>query len=56
LQDLGEVYEGKSVGKEDLRQVQDRAPEASGARHLREYETQTETGMNLMNNSQLEGF
>jgi len=33
--------------------MQGRAPEESGARDLREYETQTETGMNRMNISQM---
>jgi hypothetical protein len=33
--------------------VQGRASEACGARDLREYETQTETGMNRMNISQM---
>jgi hypothetical protein len=36
--------------------MQDRAPEACGARDLREYETQTETGMKRMNNSHREDF
>jgi hypothetical protein len=36
-------HEGSGVSKEDLRQVQDRAPQGRGARDLRKLETQTET-------------
>jgi hypothetical protein len=32
-------YEGQGVSQEDLRQVQDRAPQGRGARDLREFET-----------------
>jgi hypothetical protein len=31
-------YEGSGISKEDLRQVQDRAPQGCGARDLRELE------------------
>ncbi len=34
------VYESTSIGKEDLRQVQGHPPPWSGARDLREFETQ----------------
>jgi hypothetical protein len=32
-------HEGQGVSQEDLRQVQDRAPQGRGARDLREFET-----------------
>jgi hypothetical protein len=40
-------YEGQSIGKENLRQVQDRAPQGCGACDLRELETQAETGIDF---------
>jgi hypothetical protein len=39
--------EGESVGEEDLRQVQDRAPPGRRARDLPEPEAQTEAGIGL---------
>jgi hypothetical protein len=38
-------HEGQSISKEDLRQVQDRAPQGRGAGDLREFETQTKAGV-----------
>jgi hypothetical protein len=39
------IYEGKSISKEDLRQVQDHSPQRRGAGDLRELETQTAPGV-----------
>jgi hypothetical protein len=36
-------HEGSGISQEDLRQVQDRAPQGCGASDLRERETQAET-------------
>jgi hypothetical protein len=41
----GRVYEGTSVGKEDLRQVQGHPPQRRGAGDLRKLETQTTPGL-----------
>jgi hypothetical protein len=41
-------HEGQGVSKEDLRQVQDRAPQGRGARDLRELETQTTSRVKLL--------
>jgi hypothetical protein len=38
-------YEGTSVGKKDLRQMQGDPPRRRGACHLQQPETQTETGI-----------
>jgi hypothetical protein len=40
-------HEGSGISKEDLRQVQDRAPQGSGARDLHELETQTTSGIDF---------
>jgi hypothetical protein len=37
--------EGSGISEEDLRQMQDRAPQRRRARDLRELEAQAETGM-----------
>jgi hypothetical protein len=38
-------HEGSGIGKEDLRQVQDRAPQGRGACDLRKLEAQAKTRM-----------
>ncbi len=38
-------YEGTSISKEDLRQMQDHPPQRRGARDLRQHETQTAPGI-----------
>jgi hypothetical protein len=38
-------YEGTSIGKENLRQVQDHPPQRRGASDLRKHKTQTAPGL-----------
>jgi hypothetical protein len=45
-------HEGSGIGKKDLRQVQDRAPQGRSARDLRKLETQAETGLSKIGNCQ----
>ena len=45
-----ENHEGSGISQEDLRQVQDRAPQGRGAGDLRELETQAETRIDGLGN------
>jgi hypothetical protein len=42
-------HEGQGISEEDLRQVQDRAPQGRGAGDLREFETQAKTRVDCVN-------
>jgi hypothetical protein len=44
-------YESPSIGQEDLREMQDRAPQGSRPRHLLDPEAQAEAGMRVFSNS-----
>ena len=47
---LGVPYESADIGKEDVPPLQDRAPQARGARHLQGSTAQAAAGLNSQQN------